>query len=271
MRRDLISSFNRLALQSQTAASAVASSSRLALPSSSPAVRACRSTSFLAPPRTATASSFRAFSAGSPRTYASAAPASSSFSIGKFSPGQAKKTNKRLGRGPSSGRGGTSGRGHKGQRARVGNGKPTPGFEGGQTPIMRRYPKRGFVNTTFEHKTVPLNIERLEAWIEEGKLNPFMPITAKELYYSRCVHSLGDGGIKLLGEGAATLRFPLNIVVSRASKSAIKAIEAAGGAITCKYYTPLTLRALIKPEKWTAKGKLVPNESVPVSRKDLCE
>ena len=53
---------------------------------------------------------------------------------------------KRLGRGPSSGRGGTSTRGHKGQKARAGNGKPVPGFEGGQTPLTRRYPKRGFAN-----------------------------------------------------------------------------------------------------------------------------
>ncbi|PWN22988.1 ribosomal protein L15 [Microstroma glucosiphilum] len=200
------------------------------------------------------------------RSYASAAP--SSYSIGSLSPAQPKKTMKRVGRGPSSGRGGTATRGHKGQRARAGNGKPTPGFEGGQTPIMRRYPKRGFVNA-FAHRTVPLNIERLQDWIDQGRIDPSKPITAKELYETRCVHSLGDGGVKLLGEGSKTLRQPLTLIVSRASATAIRAVEAAGGSITCKFYTPLTLRALVKPEKWLLQGKMPPNEPLPVGKRDL--
>lgn len=68
------------------------------------------------------------------------------IAIGTLKPAQPKKDRKRVGRGPGSGRGGTATRGHKGQKARAGNGKPTPGFEGGQTPIMRRFPKRGFTN-----------------------------------------------------------------------------------------------------------------------------
>lgn len=70
---------------------------------------------------------------------------------------------------------------------------------------------------------------------------------------------------------ASVLSQPLHIVVSRASESAIRAVEKAGGSITCKYYTPLSLRALIKPEKWTDRGRLLPNESVPIGRKELSE
>lgn len=70
---------------------------------------------------------------------------------------------------------------------------------------------------------------------------------------------------------ASVLSQPLHIVVSRASESAIRAVEKAGGSITCKFYTPLSLRALIKPEKWTDRGRLLPNESVPIGRKELSE
>lgn len=93
----------------------------------------------------------------------------------------------------------------------------------------------------------------------------------RELYLSRCIHRLGDGGVKLLGDGAQVLSQPLKLVVSRASTTAIKAVEKAGGSITCKYYTPLTLRALVKPEKWTDRGRLLPRESMPINRRDLRE
>lgn len=125
--------------------------------------------------------------------------------------------------------------------------------------------------TRFAHETVPLNVSRLQEWISAGRLDPSKPITVKELFLSRCIHRMGDGGVKLLGNGAETLAQPVDVVVSRASLSAIKAIEAAGGSITCVYYTPLTLRALVKPEKWTDKGKMVPRQSIPIGRKDLRE
>jgi large subunit ribosomal protein L15 len=142
MRNSLLASFGRLALQAQAP---VASSSRSVVTIAQPKRLA----------RTITASSalpaFQCLTPRAPtaspadsRSYATAAP--SSYSIGSLSPAQPKKTMKRVGRGPGSGRGGTATRGHQGQRARAGNGKPTPGFEGGQTPIMRRFPKRGFVN-----------------------------------------------------------------------------------------------------------------------------
>ncbi|CAE6520996.1 unnamed protein product [Rhizoctonia solani] len=153
---------------------------------------------------------------------------------------------KRLGRGQGSGRGGTSGRGHKGQKARSGNGKPKAGFEGGQTPISRRFPKRGFFNQT--GKTwAPVNLERIQSWIDQGRLtsSPTHPITARELLLSRCIHDVHDG-VKLLGDGAEFLKTPVYIEPSRASQSAIKAIEALGGSVKCIYYNPLALRDLVQ-------------------------
>lgn len=116
---------------------------------------------------------------------------------------------------------------------------------------------------------MPLNISRLQAWISAGRLDVSKPITVKELLESRCIHRMGDSGVKLLGEGADSIAQPIHVVVSRASASAIEAVEAAGGSITCVYYTPLSLRALVKPEKWTARGKIVPRQSLPVGKKDL--
>lgn len=175
---------------------------------------------------------------------------------------------KRLGRGSSSGRGGTSTRGHKGQKARRGNGKPVPGFIGGQAPLIRTVPKRGFTNA-FAHETVPLNLGRLQLWIDTGRLDPSQPITIRELFRSRCIHQTGDGGVKLLAQSSERLRQPINLVVSRASVSAIKAVESLGGTITCKFYTPLSIRAAVKPEKWTDRGRVVPEDPIPLGRRDL--
>lgn len=142
MRSSLLASFGRLAVQAQAP---VASSSRSVVTSAQPK-RVVRTIAASSARPVFQKSALRAptSSHADSRSYATAAP--SSYSIGALSPAQPKKTMKRVGRGPGSGRGGTATRGHKGQRARAGNGKPTPGFEGGQTPIMRRFPKRGFVN-----------------------------------------------------------------------------------------------------------------------------
>ncbi|CDS01911.1 related to MRPL10-mitochondrial ribosomal protein, large subunit [Sporisorium scitamineum] len=197
----------------------------------------------------------------SARAYAT--PVSAPIRLGNLQPGQPTKNRKRLGRGPSSGRGGTSTRGHKGQNARAGNGKPVPGFEGGQTPLTRRYPKRGFNNV---QTYVAVNLDKIQHWINRGLLDPSRPITAKELYETRCIHSLKDG-VKILGEGAPHLESPVNLIVSRASQSAISAIEAVGGSVECRYYTPLSLRALVKPHKFA--GKILPRPADPINKKDL--
>ncbi|SPO27881.1 related to MRPL10 - mitochondrial ribosomal protein, large subunit [Ustilago trichophora] len=199
----------------------------------------------------------------SARTYAT--PTSAAIRLGNLQPGQPTKNRKRLGRGPSSGRGGTSTRGHKGQKARAGNGKPVPGFEGGQTPLTRRYPKRGFTNVHGQ-TYVPVNLDKIQHWINRGLLDPSRPITARELYETRCIHSLKDG-VKILGEGSTHLESSINLVVSRASQSAIAAVEAVGGSVECRYYTPLSLRALVKPHKFA--GKILPRPADPIAKKDL--
>ncbi|KIJ69615.1 hypothetical protein HYDPIDRAFT_106254 [Hydnomerulius pinastri MD-312] len=153
---------------------------------------------------------------------------------------------KRVGRGQGSGYGGTSGRGHKGQKARSGSGKPKAGFEGGQTPITKRFPKTGFVNPN--RKTyAAVNLDRIQHWINQGRLHssPEKPITARELLLSGCVHNVHDG-IKLLGDGAELLKSTIHIVPARASKSAINAVEAKGGSVFCQYYNSLALRDCVK-------------------------
>ncbi|EIW85341.1 ribosomal protein L15 [Coniophora puteana RWD-64-598 SS2] len=169
------------------------------------------------------------------------------ISLSNLAPGRnSQHSQKRVGRGQGSGYGGTAGRGHKGAKARSGNGKPKSGFEGGQTPITKRFPKRGFTN--FNDKTyAPINLDRIQHWVEQGRLHssPEKPITARELLVSGCVHNVHDG-IKLLGDGAAFFKTPIYITPSRASQSAIKAVEGNGGYVFCKYYNPLALQDCVK-------------------------
>ncbi|KAI4140379.1 MAG: hypothetical protein L6R39_005825 [Caloplaca ligustica] len=149
----------------------------------------------------------------------------------------------RRGRGPSSGKGKTSGRGHKGQKQ---HGKVPRGFNGGQTPDEVVHGIRGFVNT-FSVQMKPLNLEKVQLWVEQGRLDPSKPITIRELAKSRCVASVKDG-VKLLAKGSEKITSPLNIVTSRASASAIAAIEAAGGSVITRYYTPESIRRITKGE-----------------------
>ena len=115
----------------------------------------------------------------------------------------AQKT--RVGRGNSSGRGNTSGRGQKGRTARSGGATPTR-FEGGQTPITRAFPKRGFtplLSAKLKPKALPLG--RLKHWLMTGKIDATKPITMKELADSRCVKGIKEGGVKLLADVSASL------------------------------------------------------------------
>lgn len=111
-------------------------------------------------------------------------------------------------------------------------------------------------------------MDKIQHWIDRGLLDPSKPITIKELFDSRCVHGLRDG-VKILGDGASYLKSPINLVVSRASQSAIAAVEKAGGTVECRYYTMLTLRALVKPEKF--HPKLLPRQADPIDRRQLCK
>ncbi|KAK1943527.1 50S ribosomal protein L15 [Phytophthora citrophthora] len=163
----------------------------------------------------------------------------------------AHKRGKRLGRGIGSGKGKTSGRGHKGQKARSGGGSGRgPGFEGGQTPLYQRVPKRGF-NNKFATPMETVNLDKLQLFVDMGRLDASNKITMKELVDSGLVTcSRVKHGVKLLGNGSQHLSSKLDIEVSQASESAIKAVEAAGGSITSVYYNRLGLRALLKPHKF---------------------
>lgn len=131
----------------------------------------------------------------------------------------ANTTEKRLGRGIGSGLGKTSGKGHKGQWARSGGGV-RPGFEGGQTPLARRLPKRGF-NNKFAINYDIVNVEVLNVF-DEGTV-----VTPELLAEKRIVNSKNNGGIKVLGNGHLTKK--LTVKADKFSASAKAAIEAAGG------------------------------------------
>jgi len=91
----------------------------------------------------------------------------------------------------------------------------------------------------------PLNLNTLQSFIDTGRIDPSRPITIKELHSANVVHGIKDG-IKLLSRGASTLTTPIHIVVSRASASAIAAVEAAGGTVTTRYYTRPAIERVLK-------------------------
>ena len=130
---------------------------------------------------------------------------------------------KRLGRGVGSGLGKTSGRGHKGAKARSGGGK-RPGFEGGQMPLTRRLPKRGFTNIYRKEYDI-VNVSALNA-LEEGTV-----VTPELLREKGLIGSLQDG-VKILGGGELTTK--LTVAVDKVTASAKEKIEAVGGKVEVK-------------------------------------
>jgi large subunit ribosomal protein L15 len=139
-------------------------------------------------------------------------------------PGSRLKS-KRLGRGIGSGKGKTSGKGVKGQKAR--EGVALNGFEGGQLPIYRRLPKRGF-NNIFRKAYAPVNLGALERALESGKL--VSPVTEEGLKAAGLVRGGKVVGVRLLANGEITRA--VEITVSGASAAAIAAVEKAGGSVT---------------------------------------
>ena len=135
---------------------------------------------------------------------------------------------KRVGRGIGSGKGKTSGRGGKGQTAR--SGVAINGFEGGQTPLHRRLPKRGFNNI---HRLTyqVINVGRLQKAVEAGKLAKGDTVTPEGLVKLGILAKLDDG-VRLLAKG--TLSTALTIECAGASEAAVKAVEAAGGKVVVK-------------------------------------
>ncbi len=125
---------------------------------------------------------------------------------------------KRLGRGVGSGLGKTSGKGHKGAKARSGGGK-RPGFEGGQMPLVRRLPKRGFFNA-FRTEYVAINVSRLEVFEDGATVSPV------ELIQMGIIKKIEDG-VKIMGSGELTRK--LTVQANKFTATAKEKIEAAGG------------------------------------------
>jgi large subunit ribosomal protein L15 len=138
----------------------------------------------------------------------------------------AKKKRVRVGRGIGSGCGKTGGRGVKGQKAR--SGVAVKGFEGGQMPLYRRLPKRGFVNI-FALDFNEVNLGRVQAAVDAKKLDVSQPVTVETLMAAGVITKARDG-VRILGAGEFSAR--LSFSVAGASKSAIAAIEKAGGSVT---------------------------------------
>jgi large subunit ribosomal protein L15 len=138
----------------------------------------------------------------------------------------ARKVRRRIGRGIGSGKGKTGGRGGKGQTAR--SGVAIKGFEGGQMPLHRRLPKRGFHNL-FRKQFNEVNLDRLQQAIDAGMLDPEVVIDAQTLIKAGVLRRAKDG-VRLLGGGELTAK--IAITVAGASKSAIAAVEQAGGSVT---------------------------------------
>ena len=146
--------------------------------------------------------------------------------LNQLAPGPGtRRARKRLGRGIGSGTGKTSGRGHKGQGARAGSATRT--FEGGQMPIYRRLPKRGFHNL-FRKVHVPVNLDRLQAAVDAGQIDPAKPVDLLTLRAAGLISKRRDG-VRLLARGELTS--PLTIEVDSASKAALAAVEKAGGRL----------------------------------------
>ena len=138
----------------------------------------------------------------------------------------ARKTRKRIGRGIGSGTGKTGGRGGKGQTAR--SGVRIKGFEGGQMPVHRRLPKRGFRNVKFALKLNEINLGRLQQAIDAGKLDAAGKIDAAALVKAGVLRR-AKNGVRLLGSGEIKAKVTLSVY--GASKSAVAAVEKAGGTV----------------------------------------
>lgn len=135
-------------------------------------------------------------------------------------PEGSRKKRKRIGRGDGSGHGGTSTKGHKGLKARSGH-SSRPGYEGGQMPLARRIPKKGFKNI-FRREMIIVNLDQLNRFSGEA------PVDAAALLAGGVIHKIGDG-IKILAKG--TIERALTVRVNAISQTAKEKIEAAGGKV----------------------------------------
>ncbi|EEU33162.1 50S ribosomal protein L15 [Fusobacterium vincentii 3_1_36A2] len=142
--------------------------------------------------------------------------------LNELSPSVPKKNRKRIGRGNSSGWGKTAGKGSNGQKSRAGGGVK-PYFEGGQMPIYRRVPKRGFSNAIFKKEYTVISLAFLNENFEDGEE------VSLETLFNKCLIKKGRDGVKVLGNGE--LNKKLTVKVHKISKSAKAAVEAKGGTV----------------------------------------
>ena len=164
---------------------------------------------------------------------------------------------KRLGCGESSGHGKTSGKGHKGQKARSG-GSIRLGFEGGQMPLIRRIPKRGFNNTAFKISYAPVNLADLEKHFAAGAVDE------SGLREKGLIKGSWDG-VKILGDGDITKKFTLK--VNAVSASAKEKLEKAGGSIEIIAGKTYPARNSTKVNAKTSKPAKVKGQSTPGAKK----
>jgi large subunit ribosomal protein L15 len=157
----------------------------------------------------------------------------------------AKHRRKRLGKGESSGLGKTSGKGHKGQKSRSGA-SIRPGFEGGQMPIYRRLPKKGFSNAQFKTRYAIVNVSSLEEKFDDGAT-----VDEASLRETGLVQGAWDG-VKILGSGELSKK--LTVEVTKVSASAKEKIEKAGGSVV----EPVRVEAPAKPKKAATEKKPAP-------------
>ncbi len=177
----------------------------------------------------------------------------------------ARRPRKRVGRGIGSGLGKTAGRGHKGQKAR--SGVAVTAFEGGQMPIYRRLPKRGFVKPN-RLAWNEVNIGRVQAAIDAGKLDIKAPVSIAEMMAAGLIDKPRDG-VRLLGKGE--LKAKVDFVVNHATKSAAAAVEKAGGSLSLVAGKPAPAEAkegeaAAKPKAKAAKEKPAAAKKAPAKR-----
>lgn len=168
----------------------------------------------------------------------------------------ARKKKVRVGRGRGSGCGKTCGRGMKGRKAR---GSVPVGFEGGQTPLHKRLPKRNTYDP-FARKLNILSLGVIQRFIDLGRLPSSGTLTIRDFVRSGCVNQLRDGVILV---GGGNFKAAVDIQVTECAPHAASTVLRAGGKITLAWYNKLGLRALTKPEKWTKRSMPLPRWARP--------
>ncbi|KAG7892894.1 hypothetical protein KL936_001068 [Ogataea polymorpha] len=175
---------------------------------------------------------------------------------------------KRVGRGPGSGYGKTSGRGQKGQKAR---GSVPNWFEGGQTPVYKLYPKRGFIrHQKLDLHEVPLI--KIQQFHDSGrlKLAPGETLTMRKMREIGLITGSLKDGVAILGTGAPVYKLNINIESTKATQTAIEAIESNGGKYTSRYFSrSLGYKVHMSPQRFMRTKGYVPMQAKPIARRDI--